>query len=83
MDRFSLCKKKLGMASQMHAAVVEQFEKPLLFGSGQPVARGGSDPAQTKARGVRHTDLPVADVDWPVKPPWLTFAAVGKVKGDI
>lgn len=57
------------MASNMNAAVVETFGKPLAF---REIARPAPGPGQilvkTEACGVCHTDLHAAHGDWPVKP---------------
>jgi propanol-preferring alcohol dehydrogenase len=57
------------MKSKMHAAVVEQFGKPLVLREWDMPSPG---PAQilvkTEACGVCHTDLHAARGDWPVKP---------------
>jgi alcohol dehydrogenase, propanol-preferring len=57
------------MASKMHAAVVEQFGKPLVFREFDIPAPGpGQILIKTEACGVCHTDLHAANGDWPVKP---------------
>ena len=57
------------MANTMHAAVVEQFGKPLMV---REVAIPSPGPGQilvkTEACGVCHTDLHAAKGDWPAKP---------------
>ena len=53
----------------MHAAVVEQFGKPLtLREMNIPVPGPGQILVKTDACGVCHTDLHAAQGDWPVKP---------------
>ncbi len=57
------------MAPKMHAAVVEQFGKPLsLLELDIPCLRAGQILVKTEACGVCHTDLHAAHGDWPVKP---------------
>ena len=57
------------MAPKMHAAVVEQFGKPLsLLELDVPSAGAGQILVKTEACGVCHTDLHAAHGDWPVKP---------------
>ncbi len=57
------------MARKMHAAVVEQFGKPLVFRELDiPVPGPGQVLVKTEACGVCHTDLHAANGDWPVKP---------------
>jgi alcohol dehydrogenase, propanol-preferring len=57
------------MVSKMHAAVVEQFRKPLeLQELDVPSPRAGEILVKTEACGVCHTDLHAAHGDWPVKP---------------
>lgn len=57
------------MASKMHAAVVEQFGKPLVFRELDiPTPGPGQILVKTEACGVCHTDLHAAHGDWPVKP---------------
>ncbi len=57
------------MTRTMHAAVVEQFGKPLAL---KEVAIPEPGPGQvlvkSEACGVCHTDLHAADGDWPLKP---------------
>ena len=57
------------MPPKMHAAVVEQFRKPLrLQELDIPSPRAGEILVKTEACGVCHTDLHAAHGDWPVKP---------------
>jgi propanol-preferring alcohol dehydrogenase len=57
------------MASKMHAAVVEQFRKPLkLLELDIPSPGAGEILVRSAACGVCHTDLHAAHGDWPVKP---------------
>ena len=57
------------MAPKMHAAVVEQFGKPLsLLELDVPSPGAGQILVKTEACGVCHTDLHAAHGDWPVKP---------------
>ncbi len=57
------------MAPKMHAAVVEQFGKPLsLLEWDVPSPGAGQILVKTEACGVCHTDLHAAHGDWPVKP---------------
>ncbi len=57
------------MGHQMHAAVVEQFGKPLLLKELDiPSVGPGQILIKTEACGVCHTDLHAAHGDWPVKP---------------
>ena len=57
------------MTRTMHAAVVEQFGKPLtLREMNIPVPGPGQILVKTDACGVCHTDLHAAQGDWPVKP---------------
>jgi propanol-preferring alcohol dehydrogenase len=57
------------MAFKMHAAVVEQFGKPLVLRElDVPSPGAGQILVQTEACGVCHTDLHAAHGDWPVKP---------------
>jgi len=57
------------MALKMHAAVVEQFGKPLsLLELDVPPPGAGQILVKTEACGVCHTDLHAAHGDWPVKP---------------
>jgi propanol-preferring alcohol dehydrogenase len=57
------------MALKMHAAVVEQFGKPLVFRDYDiPTPGPGQVVVKTEACGVCHTDLHAARGDWPVKP---------------
>jgi len=54
------------MAPKMHAAVVEQFRKPLsLLEWDVPSPGAGQILVKTEARGVCHTDLHAAYGDWP------------------
>ena len=59
------------MTRTMHAAVVEQFGKPLTLREMNipvPVPGPGQILVKTDACGVCHTDLHAAQGDWPVKP---------------
>ena len=57
------------MIRKMHAAVVEQFGKPLAFREIDIPSPGpGQVLVKTEACGVCHTDLHAAQGDWPVKP---------------
>jgi propanol-preferring alcohol dehydrogenase len=57
------------MAHKMHAAVVEQFGKPLTLREWDvPSPGAGQILVKTEACGVCHTDLHAAHGDWPVKP---------------
>ncbi len=53
----------------MHAAVVEEFGKPLVLREWEiPTAGPGQIVVKTEACGVCHTDIHAADGDWPLKP---------------
>jgi propanol-preferring alcohol dehydrogenase len=71
------------MARFMHAAVVEQFGKPLVLREWPiPTAGPGQILVKTEACGVCHTDLHAANGDWPVKPtpPFIPgHEAIGRV----
>jgi propanol-preferring alcohol dehydrogenase len=57
------------MAGKMHAAVVEQFGKPLVLREWDvPSPGAGQVVVKTEACGVCHTDLHAANGDWPLKP---------------
>ena len=57
------------MPRKMHAAVVEQFGKPLVLREWDiPSPGAGQILVKTEACGVCHTDLHAAHGDWPVKP---------------
>jgi propanol-preferring alcohol dehydrogenase len=57
------------MARKMHAAIVEQFGRPLVFQDRDIPSPGpGQILVKTEACGVCHTDLHAAHGDWPVKP---------------
>jgi propanol-preferring alcohol dehydrogenase len=57
------------MVKKMHAAVVVEFGKPLVFREVDIPAPGpGQILIKTEACGVCHTDLHAANGDWPVKP---------------
>jgi propanol-preferring alcohol dehydrogenase len=57
------------MTHKMHAAVVEQFGKPLVLKEWDiPTPGPGQIVVKTEACGVCHTDLHAAKGDWPVKP---------------
>jgi D-arabinose 1-dehydrogenase-like Zn-dependent alcohol dehydrogenase len=84
------------MTTEMHAAVVEQFGKPLVLRK-TDVTSPAADQivVKTDACGVCHPDLHAANGDWPLKPrpPFvpghkhvaeaLAFAVDGEVKADI
>ncbi len=54
---------------KMHAAVVEQFGKPLVLQEWDiPSPGAGQILVKTEACGVCHTDLHAANGDWPLKP---------------
>jgi propanol-preferring alcohol dehydrogenase len=71
------------MTHQMHAAVVEQFGKPLVLSEwATPSPAAGQILVKTEACGVCHTDLHAARGDWPVKPtlPFIPgHEAIGRV----
>ena len=71
------------MNSKMHAAVVEQFGKPLVFRELDiPTPGPGQILVKTEACGVCHTDLHAATGDWPLKPklPFIPgHEAIGRV----
>jgi propanol-preferring alcohol dehydrogenase len=57
------------MTRKMHAAVVEQFGKPLVLKEWDiPTPGPGQIVVKTEACGVCHTDLHAANGDWPLKP---------------
>ncbi len=57
------------MSFKMHAAIVEQFGKPLVLRELDiPSPNPGQILVKTEACGVCHTDLHAAHGDWPVKP---------------
>lgn len=57
------------MTRQMHAAVVEAFDKPLVLREWDiPTPGPGQILIKTEACGVCHTDLHAARGDWPLKP---------------
>jgi propanol-preferring alcohol dehydrogenase len=57
------------MTRKMHAAVVEQFGKPLVLRDWDiPTPGAGQIVLKTLACGVCHTDLHAARGDWPLKP---------------
>src|ERR1700734_1686536 len=57
------------MTRKMHAAIVEQFGKPLVFREWDiPTPGPGQILVKPEACGVCHTDLHAARGDWPVKP---------------
>src|SRR5277367_2221218 len=68
---------------KMHAAVVEQFGKPLKLQERDiPTPGPGQILVRTEACGVCHTDLHAANGDWPVKPapPFIPgHEAIGRV----
>jgi len=57
------------MAKTMKAAVVREFQKPLVIEE-MPIPEPGDGQIQVKieACGVCHTDLHAAEGDWPIKP---------------
>ena len=56
-------------SGKMHAAVVEQFGKPLVLQEWDiPSPGAGQILVKTEACGVCHTDLHAANGDWPLKP---------------
>ena len=58
------------MSNRMKAAVVEQFDKPLVFKDLDiPVPGRSQVLVKTEACGVCHTDLHARNGDWPLKPP--------------
>ena len=67
----------------MHAAVVEEFGKPLVLREWDiPTAGAGQIVVKTEACGVCHTDLHAATGDWPLKPklPFIPgHEAIGRV----
>jgi propanol-preferring alcohol dehydrogenase len=71
------------MTRTMHAAVVEQFGKPLMFREVNiPTPGPGQILVKTEACGVCHTDLHAATGDWPLKPkvPFIPgHEAIGRV----
>jgi alcohol dehydrogenase, propanol-preferring len=71
------------MTHTMHAAVVEQFGKPLMFREVDIPNPGlGQILVKTEACGVCHTDLHAATGDWPLKPkvPFIPgHEAIGRV----
>ena len=65
----SRSKKEIIMDKTMHAAVVEEFGKPLVFREyNVPPPGPGQILVKTEACGVCHTDLHAAEGDWPLKP---------------
>src|SRR6202451_2165979 len=61
--------EEISMALKMHAAVVEQFGKPLQLKEWDiPSPEAGQILVKTEACGVCHTDLHAMHGDWPVKP---------------
>jgi alcohol dehydrogenase, propanol-preferring len=73
------------MTQKMHAAVVEEFGKPLVLRDWDiPVPGPGQILVKTLACGVCHTDLHAARGDWPLKPkpPFIPgHEAIGLVAG--
>ncbi len=71
------------MTRKMHAAVVEEFGKPLVLQEWDvPTPGAGEIVVKTEACGVCHTDLHAARGDWPVKPhpPFIPgHEAIGRV----
>ncbi len=65
----TVCRKREAMTTKMHAAVVEQFGKPLVLRKMDvPSPAAGQIVVKTEACGVCHTDLHAANGDWPLKP---------------
>jgi propanol-preferring alcohol dehydrogenase len=57
------------MATKMHAAIVEEFGKPLVLRELEiPTPKAGEILLRTEACGVCHTDLHAAHGDWPIEP---------------
>jgi len=57
------------MPHNMHAAVVEAFDAPLVLREWEmPLPKAGQVVVKTEACGVCHTDLHATRGDWPVKP---------------
>ena len=75
--------KKSSRQHKMHAAIVEQFGKPLSLQERDiPTPGPGQILVKTEACGVCHTDLHAANGDWPVKPtlPFIPgHEAIGRV----
>jgi propanol-preferring alcohol dehydrogenase len=73
------------MAGRMHAAVVEQFGRPLVLRQWDiPTVGAGQILVKVEACGVCHTDVHAARGDWPLKPalPFIPgHEAVGVVAG--
>jgi alcohol dehydrogenase, propanol-preferring len=71
------------MSLKMHAAVVEQFGKPLVLRElDVPSPKADQILVKTEACGVCHTDLHAARGDWPLKPtlPFIPgHEAIGQV----
>jgi alcohol dehydrogenase, propanol-preferring len=64
-----LHQRAIRAGGKMHAAVVEQFGKPLALRELDiPSPGAGQILVKTEACGVCHTDLHAAHGDWPVKP---------------
>jgi len=62
-------KRESPARGKMHAAVVEQFGKPLVLQEWDiPSPGAGQILVKTEACGVCHTDLHAANGDWPLKP---------------
>jgi alcohol dehydrogenase, propanol-preferring len=69
LEEASLNQRGIPTRGKMHAAVVEQFGKPLLLRELDiPSPGAGQILVKTEACGVCHTDLHAAHGDWPVKP---------------
>src|ERR1700721_2122326 len=61
--------RRIPARGKMHAAVVEQFGKPLVIKELDiPEPGPGQILVKTEACGVCHTDLHAANGDWPLKP---------------
>jgi propanol-preferring alcohol dehydrogenase len=69
LDESSVRKHDAPPRGKMHAAVVEQFGKPLVLQElAIPTPAPGQILVKTEACGVCHTDLHAANGDWPLKP---------------
>jgi propanol-preferring alcohol dehydrogenase len=69
LEEPSLQERGTSASGKMHAAVVEQFGKPLLLRELDIPCPGPRQIlVKTEACGVCHTDLHAAHGDWPVKP---------------
>ena len=62
-------RRRSSMSKTMKAAVVREFEQPLVIEEVPvPTPRAGQVLVKIEASGVCHTDLHAAEGDWPVKP---------------